>query len=264
RVDSSEDKPNLGEDASKQGRIEAIDADEDITLVNDQVAEMFDVTDLHSEELFVEKDVNAAGELNAASIATTISVATIIPTEEVTLAKALVELKASKPKVGLIDRVDSSEDKPNLGEDASKQGRIEAIDADEDITLVNDQVAEMFDVTDLHSEELFVEKDVNAAGELNAASIATTISVATIITTEEGKKSYYQIIRADGNSNMCMVFNIMLKEFDREKLEDLYSLVKAKYGSTRTVEDLDLLLWDDLKTMFKPHVEDQVWKKQHG
>ncbi|GJX92558.1 hypothetical protein Tco_0347144 [Tanacetum coccineum] len=29
----------------------------------------------------------------------------------------------------------------------------------------------------------------------------------------------------------------------------LYKLVKAKYGSTRPVEDMDLLLWGDLKTI---------------
>nr|GEV34396.1 hypothetical protein [Tanacetum cinerariifolium] len=51
---------------------------------------------------------------------------------------------------------------------------------------------------------------------------------------------------------------------DKEDLEDLYNLVKVKYGSTRTLEDLDLLSWGDLKTMFETHVEDQVWKKQHG
>ncbi|GJW31169.1 hypothetical protein Tco_0051201 [Tanacetum coccineum] len=54
----------------------------------------------------------------------------------------------------------------------------------------------------------------------------------------------------------------MLKSFDREDLETLYKLVKAKYGSTRPVEDLDLVLYGDLKTMFDPHVEDQVWKNQ--
>nr|GFA91239.1 hypothetical protein [Tanacetum cinerariifolium] len=133
RMDSSEDKQNLGEDASKQGRkIDDIDANEDITLVNDQDdAEMFDIDDLHDEEVFVDKDdadkevndevqkvveevvedinttkliidaaqVNAAGELNSASIATIDSAAAIITTEEVTLAKVLAELKASKPKV---------------------------------------------------------------------------------------------------------------------------------------------------------------------
>ncbi|GJU28095.1 hypothetical protein Tco_1166716 [Tanacetum coccineum] len=48
----------------------------------------------------------------------------------------------------------------------------------------------------------------------------------------------------------------------RHDLEDLYKLVKDKYESTRPVEDLDLLLWGDLKTMFEPHVEDEVWRNQ--
>nr|GEW18186.1 hypothetical protein [Tanacetum cinerariifolium] len=93
------------EDASKQERIKAIDVDEDITLVNDQDdTKMFNVTDLHGEEVFVEKEladqeVSVAGEVNAASIATTDSVAATITIDEVTLAKALVELTASKPKV---------------------------------------------------------------------------------------------------------------------------------------------------------------------
>ncbi|GJY98040.1 hypothetical protein Tco_0514950 [Tanacetum coccineum] len=79
---------------------------------------------------------------------------------------------------------------------------------------------------------------------------------------KEGKKSYYQIIKADGSSKMYLVFSHMLKSFDREDLETLYKLVKAKYGSTRPVEDLDLVLYGDFKTMFEPHVEDNVWKNQ--
>ncbi|GKC59731.1 hypothetical protein Tco_1087329 [Tanacetum coccineum] len=69
-------------------------------------------------------------------------------------------------------------------------------------------------------------------------------------------------IRADGSSKMYLVFSHMLKSFDREDLETLYKLVKAKYGSIRPVEDLDLVLYGDLKTMFEPHVEDNVWKNQ--
>ncbi|GKA00775.1 hypothetical protein Tco_0673440 [Tanacetum coccineum] len=62
-------------------------------------------------------------------------------------------------KVGLTARVESSGDEESLGEDASKQGRINAIDADEDITLVNvqdDADNEMFDVNVLNGEEVFV------------------------------------------------------------------------------------------------------------
>ncbi|GJY49039.1 hypothetical protein Tco_0438995 [Tanacetum coccineum] len=47
-------------------------------------------------------------------------------------------------------------------------------------------------------------------------------------------------------------------------LEDSYNLVKAKYGLTRLVEGLDLLLWGYLKTMFEPYVEDNVWRQQQG
>ncbi|GKE28406.1 hypothetical protein Tco_1443790, partial [Tanacetum coccineum] len=79
---------------------------------------------------------------------------------------------------------------------------------------------------------------------------------------KEGKNSYYQIIRADGSSKMYRVFSQMLKSFNRQDLKDLYKLVKAKYGSTRIVEDLDLILYGDLKTMFDPHVEDRVWRNQ--
>ncbi|GJX90634.1 hypothetical protein Tco_0343960 [Tanacetum coccineum] len=58
RVESSGDEDSLGEDASKQGRrINAIDADEDITLVNVQDdAEMFDVNTLTGYEVNVVKE----------------------------------------------------------------------------------------------------------------------------------------------------------------------------------------------------------------
>ncbi|GJT82358.1 hypothetical protein Tco_1056700 [Tanacetum coccineum] len=75
---------------------------------------------------------------------------------------------------------------------------------------------------------------------------------------KEGKKNYYQIIKADGSLNMYLVFSHMLKSFDKEDFETLWKLVKAKYRSTRPVEDLDLILWGDLKIMFEPHVEDIV------
>ncbi|GJZ58573.1 hypothetical protein Tco_0614067 [Tanacetum coccineum] len=50
----------------------------------------------------------------------------------------------------------------------------------------------------------------------------------------------------------------------KEDLEDLYKLIKARYGSTRPVESMDYLLWNDMKIMFDPHVEDEVWKLQQG
>ncbi|GJY34589.1 hypothetical protein Tco_0419058 [Tanacetum coccineum] len=53
-------------------------------------------------------------------------------------------------KVGLTARVESSDNEESLGEDASKQGRIDAIDADEEITLVS-----VHDVNVSAGEEVF-------------------------------------------------------------------------------------------------------------
>ncbi|GJU86153.1 hypothetical protein Tco_1293699 [Tanacetum coccineum] len=93
RVESSGDEANLGEDASKQGRISDIDADDDITLVNVQDdAEMFDVGDLDGEEMFVAgQKENVVEEVAAKDVNLTI--------DEVTLAQALAALKSVKPKV---------------------------------------------------------------------------------------------------------------------------------------------------------------------
>ncbi|GKE98285.1 hypothetical protein Tco_0021636 [Tanacetum coccineum] len=63
-------------------------------------------------------------------------------------------------------------------------------------------------------------------------------------------------------SIMYLVFSHMLKSFDREDLETLWKLVKAKNGSTRPEDGYERVLWGDLKTMFDPRVEDQVWKNQ--
>ncbi|GJV92155.1 hypothetical protein Tco_1539968 [Tanacetum coccineum] len=79
---------------------------------------------------------------------------------------------------------------------------------------------------------------------------------------KKGKKSYYQIIRADGKSQMYLVFSHMLKSFDREDLETQWKLVNAKHGSTRPEEGYERVLLGDLKVMFEPHVEDIVWRNQ--
>nr|GEW32864.1 hypothetical protein [Tanacetum cinerariifolium] len=81
RVESSREEASLGEDASKQERmIDDIDVDTDVTLLNDDDNEMFDVDMLGGNEMFVEGHDKT------------------VTTEEITLAKALKALKASKLK----------------------------------------------------------------------------------------------------------------------------------------------------------------------
>nr|GEV04792.1 retrovirus-related Pol polyprotein from transposon TNT 1-94 [Tanacetum cinerariifolium] len=103
RVESSSDKECLGKDASKQGKIDAIDADEVITLVSvqdDADKEMFYVNVLGGDEVFVlGKNENVVEEaVDAAQVSTAATIVTI-NNEEITLAQALKALKTSKPKV---------------------------------------------------------------------------------------------------------------------------------------------------------------------
>ncbi|GJV21278.1 hypothetical protein Tco_1370298 [Tanacetum coccineum] len=78
-------------------KIHDIDADEDITLENVHVEDMFGVNDLDGDEAFVE---NEEPVVNAATTISTIPVSAAKDLSDVgmTLAQALTELKSTKPK----------------------------------------------------------------------------------------------------------------------------------------------------------------------
>ncbi|GKE57613.1 hypothetical protein Tco_1496798, partial [Tanacetum coccineum] len=85
RIKSSKDEGLGEEDASKQGRIDDIDANEDIYLVNvHRDEDMFGVNDLEGDEVVVETEV-VSKDVN-------------LSVDEVTLAQALTALKSAKPK----------------------------------------------------------------------------------------------------------------------------------------------------------------------
>ncbi|GJU21553.1 putative ribonuclease H-like domain-containing protein [Tanacetum coccineum] len=81
---------------------------------------------------------------------------------------------------------------------------------------------------------------------------------------KEGKISIYQIIRADGSSKRYSAVIHMLKNFNREDLETLWKIVKARHGYTRPEEGYGRVLWGDLKTVFEHHVEDLMWRVNIG
>ncbi|GKE37532.1 hypothetical protein Tco_1460937, partial [Tanacetum coccineum] len=96
---------------------------------------------------------------------------------------------------------------------------------------------------------------------INAIPLATKLApIVNFKIHRKGKNGYYEIIRADGSAKTYLLFSQMLKEFDREDLENLWKLVKAKHGNTRPEEGYERVLWDDLKTMFEHHVEDLTWR----
>nr|GEY07699.1 hypothetical protein [Tanacetum cinerariifolium] len=75
---------------------------------------------------------------------------------------------------------------------------------------------------------------------------------------KEGKKTYFKIIRANGNSQVYQTFEKMFKNFNREDLEIPWAIVKDKFKKEKLVDDMDNLLFRTLKTMFEHHVEDNI------
>ncbi|GJU18783.1 hypothetical protein Tco_1146749 [Tanacetum coccineum] len=59
---------------------------------------------------------------------------------------------------------------------------------------------------------------------------------------KKGKMGYFQIIRADGSSRRYSSMIKMLQKIDREDLETLWKLVKAKHGSSRPEEAYERVL----------------------
>ncbi|GKE38784.1 hypothetical protein Tco_1462189, partial [Tanacetum coccineum] len=159
-----------------------------------------------------------------------------------TLAQALAALKSVKPKV----KGDVIKEPSVPVRTASASTKISA--ATTTTATIFKEPRKGIVITKLDEEEVMI--DVLPLAVKSPCIVGWKIH-------KEGRKSYYQIMRPDGKSQMYMISH-MLKSFSREDLEDLYKLVKAKYKSTRPVEDLDLLLWGDLKTIFEPHVEDEI------
>nr|GEZ82675.1 hypothetical protein [Tanacetum cinerariifolium]GEZ89826.1 hypothetical protein [Tanacetum cinerariifolium] len=172
----------------------------------------------------------------------------------------------------------------------SQEGRrIDAINADEYITLVNDTDNEMFDVNALDGEEMFVarqnenfveeivdpkKKDQIKFDEEAAKKLQAEFDEEERLAREKAKKEQeanislietWDDIQARIDVDHQLAKRLQAQEQQElEDLEDLYKLVKARYGSTRPVENMDYLLWSDMKTMFEQYVECEIQKMQQG
>ncbi|GJQ99242.1 hypothetical protein Tco_0522227 [Tanacetum coccineum] len=78
----------------------------------------------------------------------------------------------------------------------------------------------------------------------------------------EGSIKYWKIIRVSNITEAYQSFEDMLKAFDREDLDTLWSLVKEKFRSVEPTEDMERALWVELKRLYEPDKEDTLWKLQ--
>ncbi|GJW80284.1 hypothetical protein Tco_0144259 [Tanacetum coccineum] len=90
---------------------------------------------------------------------------------------------------------------------------------------------------------------------------------------KEGMLVHYQLIRADGSSKRFSSMIRMLQGIDRENLEALWRIVKAKYDDTRPKNEFERVLYreclnlnfkNEFKVMFEPDIKSDVWRMLQG
>ncbi|GKE48839.1 hypothetical protein Tco_1480097, partial [Tanacetum coccineum] len=81
---------------------------------------------------------------------------------------------------------------------------------------------------------------------------------------KDGRMGYFKLIRDDGSSKRYSSMIKMLQDIDREDLETIWKLVKAKHGNTRPEEDYERVLWGDLKVMFELDIKSEIWRNLQG
>ncbi|GKB82435.1 hypothetical protein Tco_0949330, partial [Tanacetum coccineum] len=78
----------------------------------------------------------------------------------------------------------------------------------------------------------------------------------------EDSRMYWKIIRVGNHTEVYQIFEDMLKNFDRDDLVKLWSLVHERFNSTEPTEDKERELWVELKRLFEPDDDDTLWKLQ--
>nr|GEU43262.1 hypothetical protein [Tanacetum cinerariifolium] len=143
-------------------------------------------------------------------------------------------------------------------EDASKQGRIiDNLNVDKGVTLVDEtQGRNDQDITAATTPTISMDG-------ITLAKALSTLKSAKSMVTEGSSKRAGEELESD-KSKKHKLDEQMLQNIDREDLETLWKLVKAKYRNTRPEEAYERVLWGDLKVMFEHDIDSEVWRNLQG
>ncbi|GJS79202.1 hypothetical protein Tco_0729083 [Tanacetum coccineum] len=73
-------------------------------------------------------------------------------------------------------------------------------------------------------------------------------------------RKYKKIIWVGNHTKVYQIFKDILKNFDRDDLVKLWSLVQKTFNSTEPTEDKEIEIWVELKRLFEPDADDELWK----
>nr|GEU54379.1 hypothetical protein [Tanacetum cinerariifolium] len=284
RVESStETVMGAQEDASKQeGRIEAIDADEDITLVDAKTQADVELQERKDDGNAVIKEVSAADS-------------TVFDDEEVTMTmdQTLIKMKAEKAR--LVDEQMAKRLHDEEVEQVAAREKQEKDDLEKDKGLQQHLKRKPASIAQARKNMIIYLKnmcgykmehfkgmtyDKGSFKKLKVVEVSGSHSTQDTLTndlkemSEEDVKNMLEIVlvsefkvealqvKVGGITKSYQSFKDMLKGFDREDMDALWRLVKEKFSTTVPTVDKEKALWVELTILFEPITDDVFWKLQ--
>nr|GEV85302.1 tRNA/rRNA methyltransferase (SpoU) family protein [Tanacetum cinerariifolium] len=242
------------------GKIEAIDADEEITMVDVETQEEVVAMDAEPQGRINQENVNAVSkEVSAAE-------PTVFDDEEV-----------QERHLDNIRKYQSLKKKPILVAQARKSiiiylKNIAGYKMEHFREMTYDKVRPIFEKEYKKVQTLFKpDKDVEEPKKKRVAD-ETLLQETSKFKVEalqvkypiidweihnEGSRTYWKIIRVGEITEAYQIFEDMLKGFDIEDLVSLWNSVKERFSSTVHSEDKEKALWVELKRLFKPDATDR-------
>nr|GEZ63994.1 hypothetical protein [Tanacetum cinerariifolium] len=264
------------EDAKDTECLPAATIFEQLTLMGRNDQDMFDTSILDAEEVVTEKEVSTvdliptAGEVvtTAGVKVSTAAITSQISMYEITLAKALIDIKTSKSKMQA-----ELEDEERLARQKEEEANIALIESWDNTQAMMDadyelaarlQEEERRELTIKEKSGLFVElmdKRKKYFARLRAKKIKKLV--------KGSEKAVEGSSKRAGNDVTIEATPYLLN------LQPLLIIRSTKKGGkaflksseqmkTKPVDDMENLLFQTLKIMFEHHVEDNIWKYQQG
>nr|GEX51955.1 hypothetical protein [Tanacetum cinerariifolium] len=119
-----------------------------------------------------------------------------------------------------------------------------------------------------HKKRLEVVDDEDDDVFIEATPLARKVPVVYYHIVLVDNKPRFKIIKADETHQFYISFTTLLKNFDREDLENLWGIVKKRFSTSKPTNFSNEYLLLTLKTMFeKPDRQDAIWRNQksvHG
>ncbi|GKB76549.1 hypothetical protein Tco_0943444 [Tanacetum coccineum] len=116
--------------------------------------------------------------------------------------------------------------------------------------------------SDLSDEELKNMMELVPVEDVYIEALAVKRPIITWYVHTDGLIKRWKIVRVGKLAELHQTFEDMLKRFDREDLDKLWSLVQETHNSGYLLDDKEKEIWVELKRLYDPDPKDQLWALQ--